>query len=92
MYKRCTTSLGFLRLISLKTVIIRFKKDHSCQISRNFEHFLSFLKFLMQKQVFQQVCSTSNAMLLMGASICKKVYIFGINMKIYACLEMAEKF
>jgi len=26
------------------------EKDHSCQISRNFEHFLSFLKFLMQKQ------------------------------------------
>ena len=28
------------------------KKDHSCQISKNLEHFLSFLKFLMQKTGF----------------------------------------
>ena len=62
----------------------------------NFKKFGSFFVifeiFKAKNKFFQQVRSAIGAMLLLGASICKNVCVFGIKMKKYACLEMAEIF
>jgi len=52
----------------------------------------NFKKFGEVFVILEEVRSATGTMLLMGAPICKKVYIFGINMKNCACSEMAENF
>lgn len=54
--------------------------------------FVIFEIFNAKKRIFQQVRSATGATLLLGVSICKKVCIFGISMKKYACSGMAEIF
>jgi len=56
------------------------------------EIFLNFEIFNVNNRFFQQVRNVTGDALLLGASICKKVYIFGINMEKYGSLEMGENF
>jgi len=51
--------------------------------------FVIFVIFKVKNKFFQQVVALR---FCWGHPFAKKVYIFGINMKKYACLEMVENF